>query len=295
MAKLSHRLEYAAVFVFAAIANLLSARTADSLGSALGSLFHYFWGSRKKVAFENIQKSDIAQNYSKLETEALVKRVFQNTGRTLIEVSRLRQLGQNGASKIVELGSLQHLIKAREEGNGCIVLTAHFGNWELLGGMATTLGFKIHFLVASQHNLLVNDFLIKQRKEMGVGIISLERSAREVFKVLKANEIVAIVADQHAPSGIKLNFLGRDALAARGPALFSMRRKAPVCPYLIRRERFDRHVVIAGPMIYPPDSGDEEADIRYITEKYTSFFEDGIRQWPDQWLWTHRRWKTEKN
>lgn len=295
MAKLSHRLEYAAVFVFAAIANLLSARMADALGSALGSLFHFFWGSRKKVAFENIRKSDIGQNFSRVETEALVKRVFQNTGRTLMEVSRLRQLGQNGARKIVELGSLQHLAKARSEGNGCIVLTAHFGNWELLGGMATTLGFKVHFLIASQHNLLVNNFLINLRKEMGVGIISLEQSAREVFKVLNANGIVAIVADQHAPSGIKLNFLGREAMVPRGPALFSIRKNAPVCSYLIRRERFDRHIVIAGPMIYPPDSGDEEADIRYITEKYTSFFEDGIRQWPDQWLWTHRRWKTQEN
>ncbi|MEE8404268.1 MAG: lysophospholipid acyltransferase family protein [candidate division Zixibacteria bacterium] len=295
MAKLSHRLEYAAVFVFAAIANLLSARMADALGSAMGSLFHFFWGSRKKVAFENIRKSDIGQNFSRVETEALVKRVFQNTGRTLMEVSRLRQLGQNGARKIVELGSLQHLAKARSEGNGCIVLTAHFGNWELLGGMATTLGFKVHFLIASQHNLLVNNFLINLRKEMGVGIISLERSAREVFKVLNANGIVAIVADQHAPSGIKLNFLGREAMVPRGPALFSIRKNAPVCSYLIRRERFDRHIVIAGPMIYPPDSGDEEADIRYITEKYTSFFEDGIRQWPDQWLWTHRRWKIQEN
>lgn len=295
MAKLSHRLEYAAVFVFAAIANLLSARMADALGCALGSLFHFFWGSRKKVAFENIRKSDIGQNFSNVEIEALVKRVFQNTGRTLMEVSRLRQLGQNGARKIVDLGSLQHLAKARSEGNGCIVLTAHFGNWELLGGMATTLGFKVHFLIASQHNLLVNNFLINLRKEMGVGIISLERSAREVFKVLNANGIVAIVADQHAPSGIKLNFLGREALVPRGPALFSIRKKAPVCSYLIRRERFDRHIVIAGPMIYPPDSGDEEADIRYITEKYTSFFEDGIRQWPDQWLWTHRRWKIQEN
>jgi len=295
LAKLSHRIEYAAVFSFAAIANLLSARLADSFGSLLGSLCHIFWGFRRKVAIENIKKSDIGQNFTNAEIDVLVKKVFQNTGRTLAEVSRLRQLGQNGARKIVELESLQHLIKAKREGNGCIVLTAHFGNWELLGGMATTLGFKIHFLIASQHNLLVNDFLINLRKEMGVGIIPLERSAREVFKVLKANEIVAIVADQHAASGIKLNFLGREALVPKGPALFSIRKKAPVCPYLIRRERFDRHIVMAGPMIYPPDSGDEEADIRYITQKYTSFFEDGIRQWPDQWLWTHRRWKTEEN
>ena len=295
MAKLSHRLEYTAVLIFAAIANLLSARMADLLGSALGSLCHFFWRSRRKIAIENIKKSDIGQNFSNVEIESLVKRVFQNTGRTIIEISRFGRLGQDGARKLVEVETIQPFTQAKSEGNGCIALTAHFGNWELLGGMATGLGLKMHFLVASQHNPLVSDFLINLRKEMGVAVIPLERSARQAFKVLKANEIVGIVADQHAPSGIKMNFLGREAMVPKGPAIFSVRRKAPVCPYLIRRERFDKHIAMAGPIIYPPDSGDEEADIRFITEKYTSFFEDGIRKWPDQWLWTHRRWKIQEN
>ncbi|MBI5265795.1 MAG: lipid A biosynthesis acyltransferase, partial [candidate division Zixibacteria bacterium] len=62
---------------------------------------------------------------------------------------------------------------------------------------------------------------------------------------------------------------------------------------LLRRERYDRHVVMAGPAIYPPNSGDEEKDIVFMTEAYTRFFEECIRKYPDQWLWTHRRWKLD--
>jgi KDO2-lipid IV(A) lauroyltransferase len=62
---------------------------------------------------------------------------------------------------------------------------------------------------------------------------------------------------------------------------------------VLRRERYDRHVVLAGPAIYPPNSGDEEKDIALMTRAYTGFFEESIRKYPDQWLWTHRRWKLD--
>jgi KDO2-lipid IV(A) lauroyltransferase len=87
--------------------------------------------------------------------------------------------------------------------------------------------------------------------------------------------------------------LGKDALQARGPALFSIRTGAPICPMLLRRESFDRHVIITGNPIYPVNSGDEERDIMTMTEAYVRFYEEHIRQYPEQWMWTHRRWKLQ--
>jgi KDO2-lipid IV(A) lauroyltransferase len=81
---------------------------------------------------------------------------------------------------------------------------------------------------------------------------------------------------------------------AKGPALFAVRCGSPILPFLLRRERYDRHVIMAGDPIYPPESGDLEADILAMTEAYTRFFEDGIREYPDQWMWTHRRWKVRQ-
>jgi KDO2-lipid IV(A) lauroyltransferase len=91
-----------------------------------------------------------------------------------------------------------------------------------------------------------------------------------------------------------MDFFGRPASIARGPALFAIRCGCPVIPLLLRRERHDRHVLIAGELIYPPKSGDEEADVRSMTARYVKFIEENIRRYPDQWLWTHNRWKPYK-
>jgi KDO2-lipid IV(A) lauroyltransferase len=150
------------------------------------------------------------------------------------------------------------------------------------------------FLIGTQHNAKVDDLLVGFRKAMGVGVIRLSTSARSVFKALKQNRVTGLVADQHASSGgVVTEFFGRPAATPRGPALFAIRANCPLLPMLIRRERYDRHVVIKGEPIYPPHSGDEEADIRQMTTAYTKFFEKSIRQYPDQWLWTHRRWKLD--
>lgn len=289
MAKLKHLIEYAAVRILAFWAQLLSARWADRLGAGLGTLVYHLAAGRRKIAGDNI-RSTIGKSFAESEIESLTKKVFQNIGRTLIEIARFENLKSEEVSKIVE-GDSSILKKIYDEGKGGIILTAHFGNWELLGTWPAVMGYPMHFLVGTQHNLEVDELLNSFRKKMGVGIISLAGSLRSIFKALKANHFVGIAADQHAPAGIRINFLGREASHARGPALFSIRTGAPICPFLIRRERFDKHIIISGEPIYPPNSGDEEKDIRTITLAFARFCEENIRLYPEQWMWTHRRWK----
>ncbi|MFQ5454484.1 MAG: lysophospholipid acyltransferase family protein, partial [Candidatus Zixiibacteriota bacterium] len=115
---------------------------------------------------------------------------------------------------------------------------------------------------------------------------------RDVIKALHANQFIGIVADQHDPSEkLILDFFGRKATVPRGPALFAIKTGCPILPYLLRRERYDRHVIIPCKPIYPPDNKDLEAGIREMSLTYLKFFEDTIRKYPDQWMWTHRRWK----
>ncbi len=289
MAKLKHLIEYAAVRILAFVAQLLSPQAADRFGSALGVIVYHLAKTRRRISNENI-KSTIGKNWSEHDIESLTKKVFQNIGRTLIEIARFGVLKREGVSKIL-MGDSSILRKISDEGKGGIILTAHFGNWELLGTWPAVSGYPMHFLVGTQHNSEVDELLNSFRQKMGVGIIPLASSLRDIFKALKVNHYVGIAADQHAPSGIRISFLGKEALHARGPALFSIRTGAPICPFLLRRERFDKHIIIAGPPIYPPNSGNEEQDIRTITETYVRFCEEQIHLHPDQWLWTHRRWK----
>ncbi len=291
MARLSHRLEYLAAVAGVTLANSLSARAADSLGAGLGSVAYLLWRSRRRVATDNL-KHAFGAALTDTEIRDVVKRVFRNIGRTVVEFARFRTLGRDGAERIV-IGECRDMLeRIHAEGKGALFITAHFGNWELLGGWPAALGFPVDFLVGEQHNAQVDRLLNGFRRQMGVGIIPLRTGIRGIFRSLKSNRFACVVADQHAPSGyVIVDFFGRKAATPKGPAAFAVKAGCPLTPFLMRRERYDRHVIIPGDPIYPPDSGDQDEDIRRMTQAYTDFFEKGIRQYPDQWMWTHRRWK----
>jgi Kdo2-lipid IVA lauroyltransferase/acyltransferase len=291
MARLNHYFEYLAVRSGVGLANRLSPKSADALGAWLGRMAFRLVPSRRRIAAENLRQA-FGEQYSEAERLAITRRVFENIGRTLIEFARFGKIKAEGARALVTGRGAEQIEAARAKGNGGIIVTAHFGDWELLGAWVGAIGYPMDFLVGRQHNKMVDDLLIGFRKEMGVGIISLATSSRQVFKALKANHITGLVSDQHASSGgVRLEFFGRPAATPRGPALFAIRAHSPLLPMMLYRERYDKHVILAADPIYPPNSGDEEADIQAMTEQYTRFFEDCIRKYPDQWMWTHRRWK----
>ena len=291
MAKLSHNLEYLAARLGMSVACLLSSKTADRFGAGLGSLSHLLVKSRRRVASDNLRQA-LGNHLGEAEIDAIVKRVFQNVGRALIETARFGRMTPELMQEIIVGDGEQHIRQARENGRGAVFLTAHFGNWELLGGWAGTHGMPIDLLTGEQSNQLIDAMMNNQRQKLGVGIIPKKTSLRVVFKTLKANRMVGIAADQHDPSNsLILEFFGRLASVPRGPAAFAVKAGCPILPALMRRERYDRHVVMAGEPIFPPDSGDVEADIRNMTIQYLKFYEEIIGRYPDQWMWTHRRWK----
>jgi len=230
---------------------------AHVLGTTLGMIAYTLLTSRRRIAYDNLKKA-FGDSLSDEEIKKIVKGVFKNLGLTLVEFSRFSKIGVEGVRKIV-VGDTAVLEKIYAEGKGGIMLTAHFGNWELMGSWTIACGYPTDSLVGRQHNEKIDNMLISFRKVMGVNIVSLAKSSRQVFKGLKANHFAGIVSDQHHPSeGVILDFFGRPAATPKGPALFAIRCDCPIIPFLLKRERYDRHLVIAGEPIYPPHSGDEE-------------------------------------
>jgi KDO2-lipid IV(A) lauroyltransferase len=273
------------------MARLLSARMADSLGRCLGNVARALLTSRRRVADDNLRHA-FGDEYSDEQRAVVVKEVFQNIGRTSVEVARYGKLTPAGLREIVVGDGADILKRVHDEGKGGLITTAHFGNWEYVGSWVAAMGYPMDLLVLTQHNEMFDRLLNQNRKAMGVGIVSVGSGVKSIYKALKDNRFVGIAADQHDPSGnLIIDFLGRPAAAARGPAIFSLRTGAPVLPFMLRRESYDRHVMMAGEPIYPPAGGDEEENVRAMVERYHRFFEDTARLYPGQWLWTHRRWK----
>ena len=290
MARVSHQLQYFGALVLARMAQLLSPRMADAMGSGLGRLVHALLASRRRIAFDNLKQA-LGDERSDDELSDITRDVFRNIGRTSVEIARFGVMKPRDITGIVVDSGLDIFRRVQAEGKGAVCVTGHFGNWELTGAWLTIKGFPVTFGVGTQHNVKFDRYLNNLRKEYNFNIVELRTSVRQVFKALKSNRILVLASDQHAPSGVVIDFFGRPAATPKGPALFAIRAGCPIVPFLLRRERYDRHVPIIGEPIYPPETGSEEDKIKSLTAAYSRFFEDNIRKYPDLWLWTHRRWK----
>jgi len=291
MASLSDRLEYLLARTGMALACSLSERQAAKFAACLGRIAHGLLSSRRRLAQDNMRRA-LGNSISEVQIRDNVHKVFINLSCTIIELARYRKIGTAGLKELVDATGLEPVREALKTGRGVIVATAHFGNWEMLPAAMAAHGLPVDALALTQQNRLVNDLVQSLRRDVGIRILETPLNARQVFRSLQENRIVYMAADQHAPAGtLVLDFFDRPAAVVRGPALFAVRCKCPVIPMLLRREEDGRLVKVTGGTLYPPESGDEETDVRYMTAQYLKFLEEQIRKWPDQWMWTHNRWK----
>lgn len=291
MATVSHRLEYIATRALSGIARLLGPRGSALAARLLGRIAYHLVASRRRIAQNNLRDT-IAADWPAEKVDAVVRGVFANIAQTLFEIARFPRIGPERTARLVAPRDMAVFDEVSQSESGAIWVTAHFGNWELLGYWASFKGYSIDYLVGRQHNRLIDDLLNDMRRSMGVGVIPVDDALRGVLKALRDGRFVAIASDQHAAAGsLVMDFLGKRASIARGPAMFAVKANCPVVPVLVRRERYDRHVVMIGDPIYPPQSGDRDTDVQAVTRAWCDYFEQAIRQYPEQWAWTHRRWK----
>ncbi len=292
MATVKHRFEYwAAKFGFG-IANLMSAKSANTFGKYLGRLFSRIIPVRKKIAIDNLRHA-FKDSKTDSEYEKIAIESFENIGQTFIELARFSKISHSRLKAMVTCSDLSAFQKAHDEQKGAILVTSHFGNWEMAAAWVVAMGYEIDCVVKVQSNNLIDNLITQLRKRLQIGIIPVKTSTlRDILKSLKNNKFVGIVADQHDPSGnLILDFFGREASVAKGPAAFAKKQNCPIIPAVMRRISFETFEIITAPGIYPSDSVDEDEDIIRMTKEYLLFFENVIRKYPGQWMWTHRRWK----
>ena len=177
---------------------------------------------------------------------------------------------------------------------GLIMLTGHYGNWEILGYVLATIGFQTTSIARPLDNPYVNEWLLGVRERQGQRIIAKTGATQEVTDVLSQNGAVGFIADQNAGSkGIFVDFFGRLASTYKSIGLLAMQYEVPVVIGYARRhgDRFYFEVGVQD-VIYPDDWKPQPDPLRYITQRYTRGIESIVRNDPGQYLWVHRRWKT---
>jgi len=259
------------------------------LGSALGDVARAL-GIRRAVAEANLASA--FPDRSPHERARILADHYRQLGQVACEYARLGELVRAPAGQVIaEARGLEHLEEARRGGRGAILLTGHYGNFELVGAW---LGQRhpVDFVTKPLSNSAVDAMRIRMLAEAEVGFIPLGPGVRRVFAALKKNRWVAMVADQDARDhGVFVPFLGRPSSTPVGPAALALRTGAPIVMGFATRREDGRHDLDVIPPLEMP--GPDEADaVHALTARHAACLEAWVRKHPEMWLWLHRRWKT---
>jgi KDO2-lipid IV(A) lauroyltransferase len=219
----------------------------------------------------------------------IVDGVFQSVARVLVTFAKFPAIRRENVKQWIRCEGAQYVEEALRGGRGVLFATAHMGNWELSAYAHALLAAPMHVVVRPLDNPLIDAMVERRRALSGNRMIGKKEYARSILKALAANQPVGVLVDQNsaADAGAFVDFFGVKACAGVGFAKLAARSGAAVIPGFALWEESERRFV---PRFYPPVeiSGDALRD----TQAVQSALEQVIRQYPEQWLWLHRRWKT---
>lgn len=291
--KLQTSVEYAAASFMLSVVGALPIRQSMWLGRVFGRIAYLLAGDLRRTAQINLQLS--LPEKSSEERRKIVKACFDSLGRELGLFSHFSKESATSVVSIMEPEGVEHLEAAKETGRGLILFTAHLGAWELTSFGLALLGHPISFLVRPIDNPKIEQLVDSYRISMGNKTVDKFSAARSMVKILRSRDVLGLLIDLNAldDEAIFVNFFGVPASTNFMTAKLALRTESPIIPVFApwdsARQKFLLKVLAP---IEPEPSGNEEADVRRLTERLTSLTEEQIRSYPDQWLWIHKRWKT---
>lgn len=270
----------------------LSPASALRLGRAFGRLA-WTLSKRRRIAVRNL-RSVYADQMTDAELERIALRSFENLGMNMIELLRFPEMDARYLHEHVTVRGRDHLEASLRQGRGVILLTAHFGNWELLNTVSSLFGYKMVALARKQKHPRADAFLNGLRETKGNKIVYKGYGVREILRTLKDGGIVGILSDQDGGrGGVFVRFFDRLSSTPAGVATFALRTGAPIHPVFSFREGHDHHRIEVCAALEPAPAGVNELEAeRHLLEQFSESLESAVRRAPDQWLWAHRRWKS---
>ena len=254
------------------------------ISSRLGSLLYEYLDIRKKQARRNIKTAFPHLKHN--QVEKILKNTYLNFCHNFVELVSFPNSYKNIQIEVKGERILQSFLKQRK---GIVFITGHFGAWEILGQWVARNVPLFVGVAQKQKNKGAHNFFINQRELAGTKHIIKGNSVKEMYKVLSNNGLLGLVSDQDAKSkGVFVDFFGTPASTPKGAALFHINTRAPLLLGVCFKENFQKY------HIHFKAINTKNKSLEEITQEYTSQLEFYIKQYPDQYFWFHRRWKTKK-
>lgn len=276
---------------------LVPDRVALGTAAAFGAGYARLRGPRTADAMINLRIA--FPDWTDEKRRDVMVRSFANLGRSLAEFARVGSWSQEMLRDRVSVEGFEHLEDARKVSptGGVVVLTGHFGSWEILAAAMVARGVPAAVVHRPRENPILNELLGEMRGASGAELLARGNAARAALAGLKNGHALAMPYDQNCRrrEGVFVPFFGRLACTRDGPPRIAMRTGCPVIPvFLYRQPDGIHHVARFGPPIeLVPEGDDKAAALRENASRMTRLVEDAIRQAPDQWIWIHRRWRTQ--
>ena len=287
---LRHSVEYAALVSVAAVVRVVPRGVLRWCGGALGLAFYVVDGSHRRLTVANLHTAFPLR--SRRECRALARATFAHFGRLAVDLLKFRTLSPDHMMTLVDFTGGEHVEQAHAQGRGLILMTGHFGFWELQA-LAHALKFQPMSVVArALDNPRVNAFLEEIRGTTGNAVIYRRRALRRVLRELSENRAVGMLIDQHIHStdAVYVDFFNRPAATTSALAALAARTGAPVVPLFALPLPDGRYRMIYEHAVEPPVDASPES-LKAFTQRCTDVLEMYVRRYPNLWLWMHRRWR----
>jgi KDO2-lipid IV(A) lauroyltransferase len=288
-------LEYSAAKSVLTGFSLLPAPAAFSLGKTLGNVAYHLAADLRRTGATNLRLA--FPDKTDEEREQLLRECFHSLGRELGLFSQMSCRTREQLEDLMELHDFERLEEARRiHGNKLFFYTGHLGAWELTSFAVGMLGHPFTFLVRRIDNPRIEQLVDRVRTRFGNQTMDKLAAARSMLKILRTEETpIGLLPDLNTldDEAIFIDFFGVPAATNFVVAKLALRTNTPLLPVFAPwSEEKGKYLIKVEPLIPIERTGDEEADVRALTIKVTQAIESQIRQYPGQWLWIHKRWKT---
>jgi KDO2-lipid IV(A) lauroyltransferase len=287
-------LEYVPFVIVRTLVRVVPMRVVRASGRALGRLAYLMSGSRRRTAVKNLAAAFPGRPAS--EHRAVAQAMFGHFGSMLLELVKFGTYSPQRMLQASEVEGEERVWNALQQGRGVLLLSGHFGYWEMQGVAHGVRFNPVSLLARPLDNPKLHRALERIRTSTGNTVIYRQGAVRKMLRDLASNRGIALLIDQHlhSPDAIFIDFFQRPAATSSMLAEIALRTGAPVIPVFALPLPRGRYRFIYEHPVEPPRPDSPDA-VREFTQRCTDVLEMYVRRHPELWLWMHRRWREQPN
>ena len=285
MKKIIYFIEFLLVEFLFIICKIIGYKSASNLGFFIGKNFGNFFRKKKSI-IKNLHKSKIS---IKISENQFVNNVLGNYGRILAEYPFLKDFRKNKLEQFIKIDGIENLNKIKNNNKPVVFISGHFNNFELMAMQIEKNGVNLAAIYRPLNNVFLNKTMEQIRTEyICKNQIRKGRSGtRQILENLKKGNSIALMIDQRVTEGIKIDFFGNLASTTTIPAQIIKKYECDLVPiYIERFNKYNFKMYVSQPIVINKKKSQEE-----ISKHLNKILEKMILKNPDQWIWTHNRWK----